>query len=136
MRARGDESGVDDRTGTSGERTGAIGVLRSRPARRPDRLPARAPQALPPDAEAVVTGFLARLGLELRDGDPAPVDRLTKTTVSRNAGHALGRIAAVACGVVANFWAAEHPGTPEVASYLALRSGELESRFKNERTTA
>ena len=87
---------------------------------------------------ATVTAFakrlLGRLCAEIRDGDTAAVDRLTKSSSDANVASEHARIAVEAYATVAKMLVSEWPASSELQSYLALRSRDLDKRFRNERT--
>lgn len=90
-------------------------------------------------ADATVATFakrlLGRLCFEARDGDTAAVDRLAKLSAGRDKALAFGRIAVEGCRVVSEAFVAGCERPDDVVAYLALRSSELERRFRSERCT-
>ncbi len=86
-----------------------------------------------------VTSFakklLGRLCAEIRDGDTAAVDRLTKSPLDAAEASEHARIAVESYAIVAKMLVAEWPASSsELQTYLAARSRELDTRFRNERT--
>ncbi len=84
-----------------------------------------------------VTAFakklLGRLCAEIRDGDTAAVDRLTKSPSDAAEASEHARIAVESYAIVAKLLAAQWPASSELQAYLAARSRELDTRFRNER---
>lgn len=84
-----------------------------------------------------VTAFakklLGRLCAEIRDGDTAAVDRLAKSPADAAEASQHARIAVEAYAIVAKMLVAQWPASSELQSYLAERSRELDTRFRNER---
>ncbi len=87
-------------------------------------------------AEAFVTAFLDRLCWELEVGDRDTVDVWAdgKADVDEAPEHAV--IVAVACAIVSAAYVSECGHCDAVLAYLALRSSELEKRFRMQRPGA
>ncbi len=76
--------------------------------------------------------FLEHICAELETGDREPLDRWADADVEPEDAFEHARIVVIACAVVSAGYVADCGHSDEVISYLALRSGELEKRFRTE----
>ena len=85
-------------------------------------------------AASVFAGaFLDRICQELEVGDPDVLDIWADAESDPDEAFEHARIVVIACAVVSAGFVADCGHSDEVISYLALRSGELEKRFRTDR---
>jgi putative nucleotidyltransferase with HDIG domain len=86
-----------------------------------------------PSAGAFASAFLDRLCQELEVGDRDSVEVWADGAAERDEAVEHARIVVIGCAVIAAAYVADCGNSDEVISYLAIRSGELEKRFRVDR---
>ncbi len=84
-------------------------------------------------ASVFAASFLDCVAAELEGAERGRLDRWVEIDSAPEDGLEHARIVAIACSVLSAAFAAEVGHSDEVISYLALRSRELEKRFRTER---